>query len=110
MKRLIAKLALTSTLALAALGCSHPYYPPPPPPPPQAPAGPTIVELAERNGFSMGRQDGAQTAQLGEVFHPRHTRAFRTTPGYNPQMGPYHVYRDVFRRAYLNGYRRGYYR
>ncbi len=111
MKRLIGKLALSSTLAIAALGCGHPYYPPPPPPPPpQVPAGPTIIQIAERNGFSIGRQDGARAARLGEVFHPRRTRDFRVTPGYDPQMGPYKVYRGVFRRAFLNGYRRGYYR
>lgn len=110
MQRIVSKLALASTLVLSSLGCARAYYPPPPPPPPQVSAAPTIVEIAERNGFSMGRQDGARAAQLGQLFHARHTRAFRVTPGYDPQMGPYNVYRNAFRRAYLNGYRKGYYR
>ena len=110
MKRLIGDLAISAMLAVAALGCAHPCYPPPPPPPPQVPAAPTIIQIAEQNGFSFGRQDGARAARLGEVPHPRRTRDFQVTTGYAPQMGPYGVYRRAFRRAFLNGYRRGYYR
>ncbi|MGC9198575.1 MAG: hypothetical protein ACP5E5_06495 [Acidobacteriaceae bacterium] len=109
MKPPVIKLALACTLALASLGCTHAYYPPPPPPPPPPSVAPNIVQIAESNGFSMGRRDGARAAQLGQLFHARHTRTFRLTPGYNPQMGPYNVYRHAFRRAYLKGYREGYY-
>jgi hypothetical protein len=108
MKRPIWMLALSSTLAFVALGCSHPhYYPPPPPPPPMA-QGPTLVQLADRNGFQTGRSDGAMAAERGQPPRPEHTRAFHDTPGYDPQLGPFNVYRNAFRDAYLRGYQRGY--
>ena len=107
MKRSILMLALSSTLLFAALGCAHRYYPPPPPPPPMA-QGPSIVQLAERNGFTTGRNDGAIDVQRGAPPRPRSTRAFHDTPGYDPQLGPFPVYRNAFRNAYLRGYRRGY--
>lgn len=100
-------LAASSSLLFVALGCSHPYPPPPPPPPPMRP-GPTIVQLAQRNGFDAGRNDGAVDAQRGMPPHPRRTRTYHDTPGYNPQLGPFPVYRDAFRNAYLDGYQRGY--
>lgn len=107
MKRSLLMLAVTSPLLFVALGCAHTYYPPPPPPPPVAQV-PTLVQLAERNGFQTGRSDGAMQADRGLPPHPQHTRAFHDTPGYNPQLGPFPVYRDAFRNAYLRGYQRGY--
>ena len=108
MKRPILMLALSSTLCFVALGCSHPrYYPPPPPPPPMA-QGPTLVQLADRNGFETGRSDGSMAAERGLPPRPEHTRAFHDTPGYDPQLGPFPVYRNAFRDAYLRGYQRGY--
>jgi hypothetical protein len=108
MKRSILMLALSSSLLFVALGCAHPYYGPPPPPPPPMAQGPSIVQLAERNGFQTGRTDGAMDADRGAPPHPRHTRAFHDTPGYDPQLGPVPVYRDAFRNAYMRGYQRGY--
>lgn len=108
MKRSILMLALSSALLFVSLGCAHRYYPPPPPPPPPVAQGPSIVQLAEHNGFAMGRNDGARDAERGIPFHARRTRAFHDTPGYDPQLGPFHVYRDAFRDAYLRGYQRGY--
>jgi hypothetical protein len=105
MKHPLALLALSSTLFFAAVGCSHPHYYPPPPP--MAP-GPTLVQLAERNGFQTGRSDGAFAAERGQPPRPEHTRAFHDTPGYDPQLGPFNVYRNAFRDAYLRGYQRGY--
>lgn len=99
-------IAATALLG-AAVGCAHPYYPPPPPPPPPVVQSP-LVQLAERNGFMTGRAEGARDAQAGAPFHARHTRAFRDTPGYDPQLGPFPVYRDAYRSAYLRGYHRGY--
>jgi len=69
-----------------------------------------LVQLAERNGFETGRSDGARDSASGEPFHARRTRAFHDTPGYDPQLGPFPVYRDAFRDAYLRGYDRGFYR
>jgi hypothetical protein len=103
-------LAIASTLLLAGIGCAHNYPPPPPPPPPPVAQVPPLVQLAERNGFETGRSDGARDAANGEPFHARATRAYHDTPGYDPQLGPFPVYRDAFRNAYLRGYDRGYYR
>ena len=97
---------VASTLLFAAAGCAHPYYPPPPPP--MAQVSP-LVQLAERNGFMTGRAVGASDAQAGAIFHPRHTRAFHATPGYDPALGPFPVYRNAYRNAYLRGYHVGYY-
>ena len=102
-------LAVTSTLLITAVGCAHNYPPPPPPPPPIAQVSP-LVQLAERNGFETGRSEGARDASNGIPFHARRTRAYHDTPGYDPQLGPFPVYRDAFRNAYMRGYDRGYYR
>jgi hypothetical protein len=99
--------AACSLLLLAGTGC-HPAYGPPPPPPP--PVGPSpLVQMADRNGFETGRSDGARAAESGAPFRARATRAYHDTPGYDPQLGPFPVYRDAFRNAYLRGYDRGYY-
>lgn len=99
--------ALCMLALLGAIGC-HPAYPPPPPPPP--PAGPPpIVQLADHNGFETGRADGFRDANQGEPYHARRTRAYHDTPGYDPHLGPFGVYENAFRNAYLRGYDRGYY-
>jgi len=110
MKRMPLILAGLSAMLLTVAGCAH-HYPPPPPPPPPPPMGPSpLVQLADRNGFETGRSDGARDAANGEPFHARRTRAYHDTPGYDPQLGPFPVYQDAFRNAYLRGYDRGYYR
>jgi hypothetical protein len=108
MKRTPLMIAALSALLLTAAGCAHHYPPPPPPPPPMAQA-PPIVQLAQHNGFETGRSDGARDAANGESFHARRTHAYHDTPGYDPQLGPFPVYRDAFRDAYLHGYDRGFY-
>lgn len=101
-------LAVLSGVLLTTAGCVR-YYPPPPPPPlPIAVVSP-LVQQATRNGFEAGREDGVLDAENGLPPHPRAMRAYRITPGYAPQMGPYPVYRNTFRNAYLRGYNRGYY-
>ncbi len=109
MARRILSALLASTLALAAFGCSHPYYAPAPPPPPGL-GQPPLVSLAERNGFVTGRTDGARDAYNGFPFGARRTRAYHDTPGYDGQLGPFGVYRNAFRDAYLRGYTDGYQR
>jgi hypothetical protein len=102
--------ATTSSLLLATgLGCAHNYPPPPPPPPPIAQA-PPIIQLAEHNGFEMGRSEGAGAAANGFPFAPRRTRAYHDTPGYDSQLGPFGPYQNAFRNAYLRGYDKGFYR
>jgi hypothetical protein len=111
MKRSTLMFSIASSLLITAVGCAHPYYPPPPPPPPLPVAqGSPLVQLAEQNGFNTGRSEGAHDAEIGAPYHARRTRAFHDTPGYDPQLGPFPVYRDAFRDAYLRGYNRGYYR
>jgi hypothetical protein len=98
--------AACSLVLLGGVGCHHTYYAPPPPPP----AGPPpIVQMADRNGFETGRSDGARESNAGYPFAPRRTRAYHDTPGYDPAFGPFNVYRDTFRNAYLRGYDRGFY-
>lgn len=109
MKRPSYLLTVTFTLILTTVGCAHSYPPPPPPPPPIVQVSP-LVQLAERNGFAMGRSEGDHDASNGVGFNVRHTRAYHDTPGYDPQMGPFPIYRNAFRNAYLRGYDRGYYR
>jgi hypothetical protein len=101
--------AIALTVLLAGVGCAHNYPPPPPPPPPPAVEAPPLLQLADRNGFQTVRSDGERDAVNGLPFHARATRAYRDTPGYDPQLGPFPVYRDAFRNAYLRGYDRGYY-
>lgn len=67
-----------------------------------------MVQLAERNGFDTGRADGERDVMNGMPSAPLRTRAYHDTPGFQPGMGPYPVYRDAFRHAYLRGYEHGY--
>ena len=107
MNRSVPMLAVLSVLLISTAGCVR-YYPPPPPPPPPVAIVTPLVQQAERNGFEAGREDGAHDAESGLPPYPRAMRAYRITPGYAPQMGPYPVYRRAFRNAYLRGYQRGY--
>lgn len=109
MKRPYYLFAVTLTLTIASVGCAHNYPPPPPPPPPMVQVSP-LFQLAERNGFATGRNEGALDATNGVPFQARRTRAYHDTPGYDPNLGPFPVYRNAFRTAYLRGYNRGYYR
>jgi hypothetical protein len=95
-----------SVVFAASLGCAHNYGPPPPPPP--IGQAPPIVDLADHNGFETGRADGARDSINGLRYGARRTRAYHDTPGYDPHLGPFHVYQNAFRNAYLRGYDRGY--
>jgi hypothetical protein len=109
MKCVRAILAAVSSVVLAgAVGCAH-STPPPPPPPPYAQM-PPLVQLADHNGFETGRADGERAAGAGYPFAARSTRAYHDTPGYDPALGPFPVYRNAFRNAYLRGYDKGFYR
>jgi hypothetical protein len=98
---------VVSSVAVAALGCAPAYVAPPPPPPAVAQA-PPLIQLAERNGFEAGRQDGARAVESGYPYAARSTRAYFDTPGYDPNLGPFLEYQNAFRLAYLRGYDRGY--
>lgn len=98
--------SMLCVLVLTALGCGPRYVAVPPPPPPNAP--PPVVQLAERNGYETGRGDGERAAVEGRPPDPRRTRAYAETPGYDRRLGPFEVYRNAFRDAYLRGYERGF--
>ncbi len=108
----IGRLALTlagTASVLAATGCaSHPYYAAAPPPPPAYVQRPPLIESADRNGFRTGESNGARDAYEGRGFRPQSDRAFRDTPGYDPNLGPFEPYRRAFRDAYLRGYDNGF--
>lgn len=101
-------ICFVSAALLLTAGCAHrTYYGYAPPPPPYA-GQPPLIQAAERNGFQTGRADGANDAFGGRRFRAERTRAFRDTPGYDPNFGPFGPYRDAFRRAYLQGYQQGF--
>ena len=66
-----------------------------------------MIQLAERNGFQLGRDEGARDAYEGG-YRPEAHRSFHDTPGYDPGLGPFGPYREAFRRAYLRGYERSF--
>ena len=58
----------------------------------------------------VSKPGGLRDSNYGLRFSPRRTPAYRDTPGYDPQLGPFGAYRNAFRGAYLRGYDWGYYR
>jgi len=100
---------LALPLAAACLipaGCAAHVYGPPPP---QYAGPPPLVQEADGRGFRAGVDDGARDFANGTGYHPRRDRKFADTPGYDPALGPFPVYRDNFRTAYLRGYDSGFY-
>lgn len=106
------KMVLVLTAAiLTTAGCSQRrYYAPPPPPPPPVQVVPPLVQEAEHNGFRMGMDAGSRDGYNGSGYHPKRDGAFRSTPGYDPRLGPVGPYQNAFRNAFLRGYDKGFYR
>jgi hypothetical protein len=102
-------LPLIAAICLLTAGCAHPTYVGPPPPPPYREPSP-LVQSAEQQGFHAGLDDGSRDAYNRFGYHPKRTRAFHETPGYNSSFGPFGPYRSHFRDAYLRGYNQGFYR
>jgi len=101
-------LPLVAAACLFTAGCApHPYYAPPPPP---YNGVPPLIDRADHEGFRAGTDDGARDVSNGFGYHPKRDRKFQATPGYDPALGPYGPYRDAFRRAYLRGYDKAFYR
>jgi hypothetical protein len=98
------------TLSLSVLaGCAHQaYVAVAPPPPGYREQAPPLVDVADRNGFQAGVDAGSRDVMTGRGYHPQHSRAFHDTPGYDPHLGPYPVYRSAFRNAYMRGYDQGF--
>lgn len=101
---------IVSALALTLLaGCSHrAYYVAGPPPPPVYNVVPPLVQIADSNGFRDGQHDGARDLYQREQYRPTWDRRYAQTPGYDGRLGPYPVYRDHYRLAYLRGYNNGF--
>ncbi len=105
--------ALLPVVLLAVVGCEHEqlYAPAPPPPPQISYAGqvPPLVQLAQRNGYRAGQDEGAREAYYRGQYSPRSTETYSAAPGYDYHLGPIQPYVDAFRNAYLRGYDKGFY-
>src|SRR5688500_2036484 len=68
-------------------------------------------QAARQQGYSYGMNVGAADAQRGQRFNPQRSRYSRDgTQGYSSYYGNRGQDRQVFRDAFLQGYREGYQR
>ena len=111
MKRLLPGFLLLAGLTLS--GCDdRPYMvtpPPPPPPIPVAVAPATNADLAIKNGFRLGLDEGDRDSSQGLKFDLKRAAAYHDTPGYDASLGSMEEYAGNFRVAYARGYDKGYY-
>ncbi len=69
------------------------------------------VQVARQQGYSYGMNVGAADAQRGQSFNPQRSRYYRSgSAGYSSSYGNRGVYRQVFRDAFIQGYRDGFQR
>jgi hypothetical protein len=69
------------------------------------------VQVARQQGYSYGMNVGAADAQRGQSFNPQRSRYYRSgEAGYSSSYGNRGVYRQVFRDAFIQGYRDGFQR
>ena len=69
------------------------------------------LQVARQQGYSYGMNVGASDAQRGRRYDPQRSSYYRNgTDGYNSYYGNRGQYRQVFRAAFLQGYRDGYQR
>jgi hypothetical protein len=70
-----------------------------------------IYQIAQQQGYSYGMNVGAADAQRGQSYNPQRSRYFRNAnSGYNSYYGNRGQYQQVFRNAFVQGYREGYMR
>jgi hypothetical protein len=68
-------------------------------------------QVARQQGYSYGMNVGAADAQRGQGFNPQRSRYYRDgTQGYSSYYGNRGQYRQVFRDAFIQGYRDGFQR
>ena len=68
-------------------------------------------QMARQQGYSYGINVGAADAQRGQSFNPQRSRYYRhADQGYSSYYGNRGQYRQVFRDAFVQGYREGYQR
>ena len=66
-------------------------------------------EVARQQGYSYGLNAGAMDAQRNRRFDPERSSAYKKgTAGYDSRYGNKGQYKQVFRDAFLQGYREGY--
>jgi hypothetical protein len=71
----------------------------------------TGLQVARQQGYSYGLNVGAADAQRGQSFNPQRSRYYRNgIDGFSSSYGNRGQYRQVFRSAFLQGYREGYQR
>ncbi len=69
------------------------------------------VQVARQQGYSYGMNVGAADAQRGQSFNPQRSRYYRSgSAGYSSSYGNRGVYRQIFRDAFIQGYRDGFQR
>lgn len=68
-------------------------------------------QVARQQGYSYGLSVGASDAQRGQSYKPQRSRYFKNaTEGYDSYYGNKGQYKQVFRDAFVQGYREGYQR
>jgi hypothetical protein len=68
-------------------------------------------QVARQQGYSWGMNVGAADAQRGQSYNPQRSRYYRNaTQGYDNDFGNRGQYKQVFRSAFLQGYRDGFQR
>lgn len=68
-------------------------------------------QIARQQGYSYGMNVGAADAQRGQSYNPQRSRYYRDgSQGYSSYYGNRGQYRQVFRNAFLQGYREGFQR
>ncbi len=68
-------------------------------------------QIARQRGYSYGLNAGAIDAQRGQRYNPQRSRIYRNgSDGFNRSFGNRNQYRQIFRAAFLQGYREGYQR
>ena len=68
-------------------------------------------QVARQQGYSYGMNVGAADAQRGQSYNPQRSRYYRDgTQGFSSYYGNRGQYRQVFRDAFLQGYREGFQR
>ena len=69
-----------------------------------------VYEIARQQGYRYGMTVGAADAQRGQSYNPQRSRYFRRPDGYNSYYGNRGQYNQVFRNAFVQGYREGFLR
>ena len=68
-------------------------------------------QVARQQGYSYGMNVGAADAQRGQSYNPQRSRYYRDgTQGFSSYYGNRGQYRQVFRDAFVQGYREGFQR